>query len=102
LTPATRRSLNRPSAPATIGGALLMASWSEEPTMDPVAITIGIGWIAVGLISIGLAVPLVQGKVRRNALYGMRFPQSFQSDAAWFAINRYGARRLMIWALPMM
>jgi uncharacterized membrane protein len=69
--------------------------------MDPVAITIGVCWIVVGLICVGLAVPLVQGKVRQNALYGVRFPQSFQSDEAWFAINRYGAKRLMIWAMPM-
>ena len=69
--------------------------------MDAVAITVGVGWIAVGLITIGLAIPLLQGKVGRNALYGVRFKQSFQSDDAWFAINRYGAKRMMIWALPM-
>ncbi len=57
--------------------------------------------MAVGLLSMGLAVPLLQGKVGRNALYGVRFRQSFQSDEAWFAINRYGAQRMMIWALPM-
>jgi SdpI/YfhL protein family len=69
--------------------------------MDPVAITISVGWIAAGLLKIGLAIPLLQGKVRRNALYGVRFRQSFQSDEAWFVINRYGAKRMIIWALPM-
>jgi hypothetical protein len=68
--------------------------------MDPVAITIGVGWMAVGLLTIGLAIPLLQGNIGRNALYGVRFRQSFQSEEAWFAINRYGAKRMIIWALP--
>lgn len=69
--------------------------------MNPVAITIGLGWSIAGLVSIGAALPLLQGKVGRNALYGVRFPQSFQSDNAWFAINCYGAKRMILWALPM-
>ena len=69
--------------------------------MEIVSTTIGAGWIAAGLLTIGLAIPLPQGKVGRNALYGARFRQSFQSDDAWFAINRYGAKRMILWALPM-
>jgi hypothetical protein len=69
--------------------------------MDAVAITIGISWTVVGLICIGLAIPLVRGQVGRNALYGVRFPESFQSDDAWFAINRFGGRRLIVWSLPL-
>lgn len=68
--------------------------------MNPVALTIGLSWIGVGLLSISLAVPLVLGRVKRNAYYGVRFPQSFQSDEAWFAINRYGGRALLWWSLP--
>jgi len=69
--------------------------------MDAVAITVGISWTVVGLVCIGLAVPLVRGQVGRNALYGVRFPQSFQSDDAWFAINRFGGRRLIVWSIPL-
>jgi uncharacterized membrane protein len=69
--------------------------------MDPVAQTIGLGWLALGLVSVALAIPLLRGWVKRNALYGVRFPQSFQSDAAWQAINRYGARLLLWWSLPL-
>ena len=69
--------------------------------MDMVAITIGIGWIAAGLLTVALAIPLLQGRIGRNALYGVRFRQCFQSDEAWFAINRYGAKRMLVWALPM-
>ena len=69
--------------------------------MDAVAITIGISWTLVGLVCIGLAIPLVRGQVRRNSFYGVRFPQSFQSDDAWFAINRFGGKRLIVWSVPL-
>src|SRR4051812_28405941 len=69
--------------------------------MDAVAITIGISWTLAGLLCIGLAIPLVRGRVGRNSFYGVRFPQSFQSDDAWFAINRFGGKRLMVWSVPL-
>ena len=69
--------------------------------MDAVAIVIGSAWVVAGVLSIGLSIPLLHGKVRPNALYGVRFSESFQSDDAWFTINRYGAKRFILWALPM-
>ncbi len=69
--------------------------------MDPVAITLGCGWTIAGLVIFGLSIPLVRGKIPRNSLYGVRLPQSFQSDEAWFAINRFGGRRLLVWSMPL-
>jgi len=69
--------------------------------MDPVAVTVGVSWTITGLLCAGLAVPLVRGQVGRNAFYGVRFPQSFQSDDAWFAINRFGGKRLLVWSIPL-
>jgi uncharacterized membrane protein len=69
--------------------------------MDPIAVTIGISWTVAGLLCLGLAIPLIRGLVRPNRLYGVRFPQSFQSDEAWFAINRFGGKRLAIWSIPL-
>jgi len=66
--------------------------------MDTVAMIVGASWIAVGLITIGLAIPLLNGKVGRNPYYGARFSQSFASDEAWFAINRFAAKRMMLWS----
>jgi len=68
--------------------------------MDPVAITVGLSWTLSGLLIIVLAIPLIRQKVGRNALYGIRLPASFQSEQAWFAINRYGGRQLLGWAVP--
>jgi hypothetical protein len=69
--------------------------------MDAIAIIVGSAWVLVGTACIGLAVPLLQGKVKPNHLYGARFPESFLSDDAWFTINRYGAKRMILWAVPM-
>lgn len=69
--------------------------------MNAVAITVGTSWIILGLLCIALAIPLIRGQVRRNGFYGIRVPAAFQSDDAWFAINRYGGRRLALWAVPM-
>jgi hypothetical protein len=69
--------------------------------MDAVAITIGVAWIAVGLLSIGLAIPLLRGKVGPNFHFGMRFRECFQSSEAWYTINRYGAKRMIAGAMPM-
>jgi hypothetical protein len=48
-----------------------------------------------------VAVPLLRGRVRRNAFFGVRFAESMQSDEAWLAINRYGARRMIEWSGPL-
>jgi hypothetical protein len=69
--------------------------------MDPVALIVGISWTLCGVVCLALAIPLARGKVRRNALYGVRFRESFQSDEAWMAINQFGGRRLMRWCLPL-
>ncbi len=69
--------------------------------MDAVSITIGASWIFVGLLSAGLSIPLMNDKVVRNPFYGMRFAQSFESDKAWFAINRYGGRKMFLWSWPL-
>jgi hypothetical protein len=69
--------------------------------MNVVAITLGCSWTLIGLVVIAVAIPLARGRVGPNGLYGIRFRESFQSDEAWFAINRYGGRRLFVWAIPL-
>ena len=64
--------------------------------MDLVAITLGTGWTCTALFCMALAMPLVRGKVKRNVFYGARFPESFQSEEAWLAINRYAGQRLLL------
>lgn len=70
--------------------------------MDAVAITVGISWTLVGLLGITLSIPLIKGQIGRNKWYGVRFPQSFQSEESWLAINRFGGKRLAFWSIPLL
>ena len=67
--------------------------------MSTINIVIGTAWVVAGLVSLGLSLPLIAKLVGRNSLYGVRFPEAFQSDEAWFAINRFGGRRFALWSL---
>ncbi len=69
--------------------------------MDALALTLGMSWTLAGLVIMGLAVPLVRGRVGRNGLYGAYFREAFETHAAWYAINRLGGRRSIASAVPM-
>jgi uncharacterized membrane protein len=69
--------------------------------MDPVSLTLALSYTLGGLLIVALAIPLVQGRVKRNALYGIRLPQSLKSDNAWLAINRFGGKSLIAWSTIM-
>ena len=56
--------------------------------------------IGIALLLAGLSLPLILRKVPMNSLYGIRFPQSFKSDKAWYEINAYGGKALFIAAIP--
>ena len=36
--------------------------------------------------------------MKRNPVYGFRMSKAFESDEAWYRINRYGAGAMMYWA----
>ena len=69
--------------------------------MDSVGIIVGVSWIVAGVICMGLAIPLIRGKVRMNPFYGVRFRESYLGEEHWYAINRYGGKRMAIWAAPL-
>jgi uncharacterized membrane protein len=48
---------------------------------------------------IGLSVPLVKRKIKRNQWYGVRSPEAFKSEERWLAINEYGGRLLLRWGI---
>jgi uncharacterized membrane protein len=73
----------------------------SEDVMDPIAMIIGTSWVVTGLLLIGVSIPLVRGWVKPNHWYGVRLPQSFRSEEAWFAMNRFGGQRLIFWAVPL-
>ncbi|BCM90793.1 hypothetical protein IAD21_02655 [Abditibacteriota bacterium] len=64
-------------------------------------IPIALSFISVGLLLIGLNIPLLQGKIKRNPYYGVRIRKSFESEENWLKINRYGAKQMIVWSAVM-
>ena len=62
---------------------------------------LGLSHILIALIVFILSIPLFRGKVSRNFLYGIRTSKALESDENWYKINKYGAKQLMIWSIPL-
>lgn len=53
-------------------------------------------FIGLGLLLVGISVPLILRKIPKNHFYGVRFPQSYKSDKHWYLINQRGGWALLI------
>ena len=62
------------------------------------SIVLGVTHISTAALVAAICIPLFRGQVEMNRFYGMRLRKSFESDANWYAINRYGARRFFFWS----
>jgi uncharacterized membrane protein len=51
-------------------------------------------WV-LGMIFVGLAVPLIRRKVRPNALYGLRVAETLENEEVWFEANARSGRDLL-------
>lgn len=49
-------------------------------------------FFAVGLLYMGLAIPLILRRIPPNQLYGWRTPKAFRSKEIWYQINWYCGR----------
>ncbi len=47
-----------------------------------------------GVVEMAIAMPMIRGKIRRNALYGFRTPKTLASDAIWYPANAYAGRAM--------
>jgi hypothetical protein len=66
--------------------------------MDMIFLILGFSNIFSGILVIAVCIPLLRNKIGINRWYGFRFRKSFSSDEHWYAINRYGARRMILWS----
>ncbi len=57
--------------------------------------------IGIGIISIVISIPLLFNLIPRNNWYGFRIKKAFESDNNWYAINKYGAKALILWSIPL-
>jgi hypothetical protein len=44
--------------------------------------------LGLALLFVVLGIPLLLGKVKRNSLYGARFPATMSDDRVWDVVNR--------------
>jgi hypothetical protein len=54
-----------------------------------------------GILFIVISLPLFRGSIPMNRFYGFRISKAFASDANWYAINKYGAKVLILWSIVM-
>lgn len=59
---------------------------------------LGVVYLIAAVLVVVVAVPLLLGRVPMNRWYGVRVPEAFASDENWYAINRYGAKWLLVFA----
>ncbi|HUJ18404.1 MAG TPA: SdpI family protein [Nitrospirota bacterium] len=67
--------------------------------MDHESLMFGLTNVFVGILVIALCLPLLKNKIGMNYFYGVRFRKSFKPDENWYKINRFGARRMIIWSV---
>jgi len=51
---------------------------------------------AVGVLYIGIGIPLLLGRVRPNSWYGSRTRKTLSDDRIWYAVNRVTGRAMMV------
>ena len=52
--------------------------------------------VVVGLLIVGLSIPLIRRRVKPNRLYGFRTPKTMSSEQIWYKANAY-AGRIGLW-----
>jgi len=62
---------------------------------------LGLMCMVTGVLVAVLCYPLLLGKIKLNHWYGFRFAKSYESEEAWYVVNRYGARQMIAWCAPL-
>jgi uncharacterized membrane protein len=79
-----------------------MPAQSQLEVVTMIRPFIGMMSILVALLIIGVSIPLIQGKVPMNQLYGVRIPKSFTSEENWYKLNAYGSKVMIVcMAIPL-
>jgi hypothetical protein len=55
--------------------------------------------IVLGLVGVGLALPLLMGKMKRNKIFGFRTPLTLSSDEIWYPANRMAGTWILGWGV---
>jgi uncharacterized membrane protein HdeD (DUF308 family) len=52
--------------------------------------------VILGIISILIALPLMEERVKPNLIYGFRVRATLENPKVWYAVNKYFAQRLLL------
>ena len=55
-----------------------------------------VSYVLIGGLFMGLAVPLIQGRIKPNPWYGFRVPKTLRDTETWYAVNAYFGRRFAV------
>jgi hypothetical protein len=55
--------------------------------------------IVFGIVSILIALPLLEGRIKPNPVYGFRVRATLENPKVWYAVNKYFAQRLLLAAV---
>ena len=56
--------------------------------------------IFLGVMTIAVCIPMLNGKIKMNYWYGIRITRkAFESEENWYKINKYGAQRMIRWSM---
>ena len=58
--------------------------------------TIAIIYVLIGLLFVGLSIPLILGKVKPNRWYGFRTRQTVENPDIWYPANTYAGWWLLV------
>ncbi|MBU2761267.1 SdpI family protein [Acidithiobacillus sulfurivorans] len=50
----------------------------------------------LGVVSIGVGLPLYWNQIPSNPFYGIRIPKALESEESWYAINHVGGKRIVV------
>jgi hypothetical protein len=58
--------------------------------------TLLILYLVIGLVSVGISLPLIARKIPPNLWYGFRIRKTLEDANIWYAVNEYFGRRLLV------
>jgi hypothetical protein len=73
----------------------------KNPIKPKLLSAIFIPSVFCGILFIVISLPLLRGSIPMNRFYGFRISKAFASDTNWYAINKYGAKVLILWSIVM-
>ena len=59
-------------------------------------------FVVTSLLMVGLALPLIRGRIKPNHWYGFRIPLTLNNPGIWYPANRYAGWLLLIYGLVLL